>query len=239
MTRSMTGALDTALDSDQLRDAILVHFAFDSGDVRVWSGIGDLVWDSNTYSGTGLLGSVSDIGESVGLNSVGMSFTLSGILTSSISIALGEFYQGRAVTVWRAFFDANDAIIADPLQIFSGRMDVMQIDDSGDMVTITVTAENRLIDLRRPNEIRFYTDQDQRAEYPGDKGLEFVGAMREQIILWGRNEVGVKKTSDSTGGMTSSTGSETEIYDYDGVGDVGDVGDAGEGEGGDVGGVDV
>lgn len=240
MTRSLDAATDTALDDARLRDALLVYFAFDSGDVRVWSGIGPLVWDSNTFQGTGLLGTVSDITESVGLKSIGMSFTLSGIPSSMIAIVLGEHYQGRAVTVWRAFFDTDDVIAGSPVQVFSGRLDIMTIDDVGETITVGVTAENRLIDLQRPNEIRFYTDQDQQAEYPGDKGFEFVPQMKEALILWGRKEVGVANNR-SDGGTTSSTGSESESYGFDagGIGE-GDVGDAGESaDAGDVGGVDV
>lgn len=219
MTRTLTAGVSTALADARLRDAILVYFNFDSGAVRVWSGIGDLISGGQTFLGTGLLGSISSIVESSSLKSVGMSFTLSGIPSAMISIVLGEHYQGRTVTVWRAFFDAGDVLIANPIQVFSGRLDVMEIHDAGETITVNVNAENRLIDLQRPNEIRFYTDQDQQKFFPGDVGFEFVPALKEKILWWGRKEVGEKKTADATGGVTPTTGgSETTVVTVDETG---------------------
>ena len=91
--------------------------------------------------------------------------------------------------MWLAFFDASGALIADPVQVFSGRVDVMQITDAGETADIKLTAENRLVDFERPQETRYYTDQDQQREYPGDKGFEFVTAIQEAVIVWGREKL--------------------------------------------------
>ena len=108
----------------------LVHFALDSGAVRFWSGIGDLVWEGNTCVGAGGLGSVGTVEESTSIHAAGAAFKLSGIPSSLVAIALAEHYRGRSCTMWLAFFDAAGARIVDPVQVFSGRVDVMQTTDA-------------------------------------------------------------------------------------------------------------
>ena len=64
-------------------------------------------------------------------------------------------------------------------------MDLMSIDDSGDTANINVTAESRLIDLDRTRERR-YTSEDQKIDFPNDKGLEFIADLQDKEIVWGR-----------------------------------------------------
>ena len=69
--------------------------------------------------------------------------------------------------------------------IFDGRMDTIEIVDGGPTATITMKVENRLRDLERAR-VRRYTDADQQARFPGDSGLEYVLALQEIDIPWGR-----------------------------------------------------
>jgi hypothetical protein len=64
-------------------------------------------------------------------------------------------------------------------------MDTMGIEDSGDTANIGLTAESRLIDLERSRERR-YTSEDQKIDYPNDKGLEFIADLQDKEIVWGR-----------------------------------------------------
>ncbi len=182
--RTLTSAFTTALDAAEQRAGWLVHLALDSGDVRLWSGIGDLAWSGDTYQGVGHLGAIEPIRESPDLASQGLRLTLSGIPSSLVSIALGEHYQGRAARVWYALFDSAWALIADPVQVFGGRVDVMRLADGAETATIELTAENVLAASAHA-EPRFYTDADQQAEYPGDQFFEFVPEMVEKTVVWG------------------------------------------------------
>ena len=75
-------------------------------------------------------------------------------------------------------------IVADPVLVFHGRMDVMNI-EIGNTATITVTAESRLADWNRARTSR-YTDEEQQRLYPGDKGLQYVAQTAEMELVWGR-----------------------------------------------------
>ena len=83
-------------------------------------------------------------------------------------------------------FDANGALIADPLIVFSGFMDTMTIAESGSTSTITISVENKLIAFER-SRVRRYTAEDQKIDHPTDKGFEFVTAIVEKEIIWGRS----------------------------------------------------
>jgi len=61
----------------------------------------------------------------------------------------------------------------------------MTISDSGETSTITIAAENKLIAFDRAS-IRRFTAEDQKIEYPNDKGFEFVSKIAQQEIIWGR-----------------------------------------------------
>lgn len=79
----------------------------------------------------------------------------------------------------------SGAVVSDPYLLFSGRMDLMNIDDGGETCIISISAESRLIDLDRTRERR-YTSEDQKIDFPNDKGLEFVADLQDKEIVWGR-----------------------------------------------------
>jgi hypothetical protein len=186
VTRDITADITAEVVKPRLRMAMLAELVFDTNPLYVWSGLGNLVWDGRTYLGTGSLGRISQIEETSDVRSNGIQLSLSGIPSALISVALGTQYQGRPCRVRMAFFDASNVLIDDPVQVFSGSLDVMQVVDSGTTCEILVTAENRLIDLERPSEVRYYTDADQQRYSTGDLGCQFVEKLQTKEIVWGR-----------------------------------------------------
>jgi len=94
--RAMTAAVSTALQQTVVGgEAQLIEMKFDSGDVRCWSGIGPLVWDSKTFLGVGKFGGVSVIEETIENKSQPLQLALSGIEDADIAEAMQENYLGR------------------------------------------------------------------------------------------------------------------------------------------------
>ncbi len=184
MTRSMTPAVSGEVAASRLTVVLFAEFLFDGGPLRVWSGIGEITWNGAVWTGAGDLGAVSAVTEAAEVRADNLTFTLSGLPASTIAIALAEPYQGRTCKLHIGFLDGAGAVIADPVTVFVGRMDVMTISEERNKAVLSVVAENRLIDLERPR-IRRYTDQDQKSEYPNDRGFEYVAAMQEKKIAWG------------------------------------------------------
>lgn len=169
---------------DSFSPFLAVELSFDSGSVRLWNGYEDLTVDGETYIGSGNLLQISGVEETGDIAARGVTMTLSGLDTSIISIALSENYQNRAARIYLGAITA--AGVVQSYQVFGGRLDVMNIEESGETATISVTAENRLIDLERPR-IRRYTSEDQKSLYPGDLGLDYVNDLQDKTLDWGKS----------------------------------------------------
>ena len=185
MSRTLTTAMSNALVADVVRPIYLVRMVFDSSDLNVWSGMGDLSYGGETYTGLGDLLSISEIKETADVQATGMNVSLAGVKSSLVAIAKDQDYQGRELTVRLGAFDSSGSLVADPVIIFSGFMDTMTITEAGEYSSITIAVENKLIAFER-SKVRRYTAEDQKINHPTDKGFEFVTAIVEKEIFWGR-----------------------------------------------------
>ena len=185
MSRDLTSGVQTAIEATQVQPFLLFEGLFSSGYVRMWSGYGDIVWDARTWTGVGSLMGISAVQETSEIQANGITVTMNGIPSELISLALQESEQGRSGKVYLGFLDES-GVIADPTMIFEGKLDIPAIQEEGDTSTISITYESRLINLQRSRESRF-TNEEQQREYDGDLGCEFVPAMKEVTLTWGRS----------------------------------------------------
>lgn len=215
MARSLTTDVSNAVTSQRLRGTWALDLVLDSATLRMWGGIGTTTIGGNAYLGVGNLGGISAIEESTDMKATGMRFTLAGVNSSLISIALGEHYQGRTARAYAVFFDESWVPLADAVLLFAGRIDTMKFTDSGQTCVIEGTAESRAIALDRPSEIRYYTDQDQQRYFSGDLGLEYVAALVNAEIFWGKVNPGVPSSGPSggSGGAVDGGGGGYDGYD--------------------------
>ena len=198
MSRTLSTAMQAVATAEVVRPIYLVDLEFASGSIYLWSGLGDLSFNSNTYIGAGDLLTIGAVQESTELTATGAQITLGGIKQSLLTLARDEPYQGRPLTIRLGAFNENGDLIASPVILFSGFMDVMTINDSGETSTITVSAENKLIIFQK-TAVRRYTAEDQKIEHPTDKGFEFVAKIQEKEIVWGRPS----PASMNTGGRSN------------------------------------
>lgn len=181
--RGITAGADSAVQAEHVPLLIFCELNFASAVVRVCNAYESFDWNGFTWSGLGNLGSIEPIEEGNELQMYGIGLQLSGVNTSLIATALGEQYQGRRVNIWFAPLNPSTyAVVADPIGPFRFRMDTMNV-VKGKEAVITLTAESRHADWDRAR-IRRWTDEDQQAEYPGDKFFEFVPEMQEKEILF-------------------------------------------------------
>ena len=187
MTRSSTTAFNNAIAADNVDPFFAVKLEFESGDTRLWTGTGDVSFEagsgSETFQGAGDLASVSAVEENGGVESGGVTFSLSGINSSLLSLALSENYQGRNATLYLGLLSSG-SVIADSYILFRGAMDMMDISDTGETATIQVKAENRLVALKKAK-FRRYTNEDQKLIDPTDEGFSFINDLQDKTITWG------------------------------------------------------
>ena len=188
MARTLTAAVTNALAADHVAALVFVSMDFSSGVLYVCNAAYDIDWNGHTWLGAGMVGRLDAIEEAADQQARAIALYLSGIPPDRISTALGEYYQGRAITIWFAPLNpAGYAVYADPVVVFTGRMDTMNI-ELGKTASITLTAESRQADQNRPR-VRRYNHGDQVAFYPNDLGLQYVEQMASVTLLWGRGGI--------------------------------------------------
>lgn len=173
MSRDITTAAKNATLADDVIEVFLVKMEFGSGTSYVTTADRTITYDSNNYLGVGGLGSISPISENGQLNPEKVELSLSGVDSANIATALGEDYQGLPATIYAGYFNISTyALIADPVILFKGTMDNMEV-ILGKTANIKVSVISILDNWRKPK-IRRYNNDDQQSEYLGDKGFEYV-----------------------------------------------------------------
>lgn len=185
MARTLPAALSSELNADELKPFYAVALLFDSGDLRFWTGYGDIVSNFEVWTGSGTVLAFSSTSENTDLGADGMTLTFSGLESSIVSILLGENYRGRTAKVYVGALGADNKPVSDMYQIFAGRMDVMTLQENGETATVSISIENVLIDLERPR-ARKLTNEEQLKRYSGDTSLQGVAKLQDRQIAWGR-----------------------------------------------------
>lgn len=189
MSRTLSSGMLGVTMADVVRPVYFVKMVFDSSDrsspLLLWSGLGNLAFGGETYTGVGDLLSIGEITETSDISATGINVALSGLQRAFIAIAIGYKYQGRPLTVFLGAFNDQGALIADPIIVFSGFMDTMTISEGAETSSISINVENKLVAFER-SRVRRYTAEDQKIDHPNDKGFEFVTSIVEKEIIWGR-----------------------------------------------------
>lgn len=184
MTRSLTTAAENASLDEVIRPLILIDLDFSSGHVRLNSTPYSITYASNVYQGGAKLGEITPVEETSDIQAQSIALKLYAIPRDVVSLALAEQYQGRSATMYLGMMDEAWSLIANPVIIFAGRMDVMTI-SLGMTASVTLTIESRFADWERPR-IRRYTSEDQALDYVGDKFFDYVPSMVDKTIKWGK-----------------------------------------------------
>lgn len=188
MPRTLTADTITAFSSKVIRTEYLFQTAFSSVTLRYWTGMGDLTWDSKTFTGDGKFYGCGSIRESLDVVANGISVDVSGVSTELIALVLSEAKQTNIGYLWRAFLDDDDAIIDVDLR-FVGNLDDTYIAEQPNTSTITLNYESRLIRFKKSRAITM-SNEAQQSEYKGDKGFEYIQQLQGKRIYWGRADPG-------------------------------------------------
>jgi hypothetical protein len=181
MSREVNPSILAALSQSIVEPLLAIELMFDTSPVRFWFGVGDITINGNVYTGSGLLLNISQIEETGDVQAGNVDLMLSGVPTTLIAVALSEPYQGRRATIYFGSLRPTIAVA----EVFTGFMDRMDIDESPETCRISMSIENELVDLERVR-VRRFTNNDQQSRFPGDRGLEFIEALQDKEIFWGR-----------------------------------------------------
>lgn len=170
-----------ALESAIFRPLYFVEILFDEP-LRFTSAYSSMTVSGKEYFGAGNLGSISPVSEGTDLDPQEFKIVVAGVSESSLAAIVTSNYLNREVTCLTALVDDQGQIIGEPMHSFSGNTDEVQV-EMGSVGRITITVRDELADWARPR-IERYTNSDQQARYPGDKGLEYVSQVADKEIVW-------------------------------------------------------
>lgn len=165
---------DETLRNGGIGQAVLVHMDFRDNPKRWWAGFGDLSLGGHVWQGLGDLINISPISATYQVSAEQVKFDLAAT-PEMMALALGSKaqFRGRSVTIYLQLYTMEpEAAIGSPIALYSGTMQRMAWSASG-------AGERR---LRLECEGNFFrrnaaprgrwTDADQKARYPGDRGFE-------------------------------------------------------------------
>jgi hypothetical protein len=142
----------------------------------------DVTYDSNTYTSSGEIISVSTTPETGELKVEETSIELSNINSTFISVFDDQNYIDNSVNIYLGFFDSNDSFI-DALTYFSGNIKNVEVSESKNDSKIILTCANHWANWNLKKG-RHFTDESQQRAFSNDKGLEFAH-ITKQNVRWG------------------------------------------------------
>jgi hypothetical protein len=181
--RDISSPMLASLTSNAIIPGFLVDVAFRSAPEYVWTGVGNIVYNGNTYRGVGSFGKLGGITESSSVTADGTTISLSGIDPALLAECLTDIQLGAPVTIYFALFDGSLNILGTPYPLFVGVVDQPVIQPGLDELTISLKLENKLANLQRAN-MRRYTAADQNLYYPGDTAFNWVELLNDQALKW-------------------------------------------------------
>lgn len=161
--------------------AVLVQMSF-SPAVRLASGSVAIEYGGQLYYGAGALGAVEAVRDEVA-STQGLRFTLSGVPSEYIALALQDSARGVACAVRLAVLHPTTQALVDAPLLWAGTLDQMPIARGTSSSTVGVSGAHKGALLRRPKPLR-YTDGDQQRLYSGDTSGRFVVSQSQKQDVW-------------------------------------------------------
>lgn len=187
MTRGISSETMTVLQSGDIRVEYYIDLVFTSATVRLWTGYGDSSYNGNAYLGNGWIEGIGSISETLRLTATGATLSLSGVPADLLSIVLSESRQSATMNLFLAVFDSTDTRL-DVIKIYSGSLDNVAIDEKPESASIVLDYESRLVKITSARESR-YTPEQQKMDYPADKGFDYLTFLESSRLYWGRPDL--------------------------------------------------
>lgn len=165
--------------------ALLAAIDHPDGMFRAWTGVGELEFDGETWTGVGILGSISPVKRTSDLEIQELQFRLSGVPPNAATW-LSSDVRNRDASAWLACLDQKGQVIADPYPLIVSLMDyqTFAIDESA-APSITIIAQTGFYTLERAVD-EVWSTEDQQSVYAADIGLDQMAILVNQTVNWTR-----------------------------------------------------
>ena len=187
MARTLTKALKNELLTNEIRPVHLLSIGFATpvnitdNSLSLTSSVSG---SSTTYTASPFLVATPTFTEETDLTKTSLNITLSGADTTFISTVLNENIVNDTVDIFRGLLDSNNALIADPILLYSGNIDTFQISESETESNVILTVVSHWADFDKKSGRQTNNNSQQRF-FNTDVGMDFSS----QTVLdlkWGR-----------------------------------------------------
>ena len=182
MYHPYTQSIINDLASGHVEMGFAVEIIAPSAPVRVHTGVGEVVINSQLYLGLGSLGSISPSKSDGSTSPKDITLSLALIDSSMLALALNEKMVGSQVQIVMFTYGA-DGQVKSTAVAFAGKITSVSA-VTGDENTVNYSCANELEGWQSICSWR-YTEDSHLLRYPDDHGLRCVGEMSERTILWG------------------------------------------------------
>lgn len=182
MPRQLDPTFVAALQSGNISPLFAAVLSFKTSQQWIWTGVGNLEVNGNTYIGVGSFAKIGTVTEGTDVHAYGTTVTLSGIDPVLMGDCMTEVVPGGQATLWFGLI-ANGTVIGF-YELFNGGMDQPNINVGQDSISISLALETRMLNLQRATNRR-WTQAEQRNRFPTDTAFAGVEILNDQAIIWG------------------------------------------------------
>lgn len=180
MARGLSNSIKTELANQNIKPILLVEILFPTPQ-RITNHYKDITHNSNTYTASGHLLSITSKSENAEINVSNFTINLSAVDGAFTSILLNNNVANDIVTIDIGLLNSADALI-DTYKYDKGYIESFRIDTKNAQISLICTShfsDFSRIAGRKTNE------GSQQRLFPTDRGFEFAG-QTVQDIKWGR-----------------------------------------------------
>lgn len=161
------------------------------GPVRAWDGVGDFIWNDNTFLGVGGMASIGGLTNSSELQNHEVQITLNGVPLAAW-VNTSPSIRDKVATIWRVILDEDLNVIGSRI-MFSGLGNTITSKPNRDSMALLIKLRAPLADWSvAPSQ--FYTEKDQQRLFASDTGFSKVASLENS------NVTGWSKDVETTGG---------------------------------------
>ena len=187
MTRSLTTAVKNELATNDIKPVHLITIGF-STPVNItdcsFSLTSSVSGSSVTYTASDFILGISNHTEETDITKSTVNLNLSGADQTFISTVLNENVVNDDVTIYRGFLDSSNALIADPMMLYKGKIESFSIKETDTNSEISLSIVSHWADFEKKNGRKTNNTSQQRF-FSGDVGMDFA-SQTVQDIKWGR-----------------------------------------------------
>lgn len=181
--RGLPSAYTTALDTEFWRPIIFVKIELEASTIRVHDYVGDITWGSQTWTGLGTFGGIETIEEGASISPYALVLRMTNVDLTLAPEAISGSIDRAPVTVYFGMLDDGAALLDDPIELWAGTSDAVDIVASRQGGAISLTCESNLAIMQRINGALFSAEE-LKVSYSDETFFDFLPSVQDLIIEW-------------------------------------------------------